>query len=419
MTIVVLALWVIAAVAWVAIEAPNSRHPLRTAGLQLTMLAQLSWSELGETVNVTLRILLLIAAGACIARSVAKSSEVKFHWIPAMFGYSGLLFLSGALSANPAIGLLFAARYGAVSLLFAVGLIGYSAYEIRRLGFGFGLVVGAMTATQLVLLREESLRSIRSQFLGYVVEGEFGLGTTAISLAGCVLALGALRHQFRAPTAALMFISGTALVVLTQRRAAVLFLAALILGHILSSWRSQRAVLGAAAGLVLAVAFSGLLLAFFDREAVHPESENVTSYRSAIFEASLERFYERPIIGGGLRVGDAELATSIGRDGTEWISHSELGAALAASGIVGTTLLLWQYYRLGLEALRLRDSDPVPLFVFLATLAVLPFWRVLADMSLVSLVVLLYLLPATPVRRFTMPRRGHKSSEKSASAGGH
>ncbi len=168
-----------------------------------------------------------------------------------------------------------------------------------------------------------------------------GVFAHEVGIAGATLVVAAL-HSLRARLP--MFVAGSALVLLPQKRLTIV--ATVLLGVVWVAHVRPRRL-----GVVLAaLAIVGLLFTVvpdlrqvWDREQAAPEAENILSYRTAIFEASVNRAAEHPVLGGGLGVGDRNLLLPIGRPGTEFATHGELETSLAATGMIGTVLEVVDY----------------------------------------------------------------------------
>ncbi|MEM9564213.1 MAG: O-antigen ligase family protein, partial [Actinomycetota bacterium] len=189
---------------------------------------------------------------------------------------------------------------------------------------------------------------------------------------------------------------GVALLLLAQKRsfwvaAAVAALVALALCR----RRLLAPALVAVAGVVAVATLVGPVRDLWDREQARPQVDNVTSIRAGIFEASIDRWRDRPIVGNGLGVGDRELRIDAGQPGFRWNSHNEVGAALAATGVLGLAAVLWGHLAGLAGALRSRrtSGDPFPLVVVAGSLALLPFWRLYIEPVVVALPLLTVVFP--------------------------
>jgi hypothetical protein len=194
--------------------------------------------------------------------------------------------------------------------------------------------------------------------------------------------------------AALPTVVGLALVLLSQKRA---FWLATVVAALVGTalWERRRAVVLLAGTVVVVGLFTTVdpLRDLWDRERARPQVDNIASVRGAIFDASLDRWSERPILGDGLGVGNSDLLIDVGQPGFAWNSHSELGAVLAASGVLGLAAVGVGHVVGAVGAIRARRDGPWALVVVAGSVALLPFIRVLQEPLIGSLPYLTVVFP--------------------------
>ena len=415
----------LAAAAWVwstfrraELDSPR----LLMAAWQLAALSFVTGPEglMGEWGSVVLASVLIGAAvGAVIADRVGRPGAR--WWVAAwMVAYAAVLVVAMVLSSAPADSLPRTARAIVLLLVFAQTVTGLDPDVLRRL---FGqLMVGAagVVVAGAVLAPAEAFRPIRAPVIRVSLTTPalgFGPHWTALIGLGLIVAVvwngsgrtapslpfrsGLSPSRERAAATVLLGL-GVVIALLPLQRA---FWLAGVVG--LLTWlalRDRRRAAAAAVGVALvAVLFAvvGPLRDLWDREQSRPV-DNIMSVRSAIFDASLQRFRVRPVIGDGLGVGNRNLFIDVGQPDFAWASHSELGAVLAATGLVGLVVLVWAHGHgiRGVVRSWRADRDQAPLVLLTALMVLLPFWRILQEPLLLSLPYYTFILPhhvsATP-----------------------
>lgn len=386
---------------------------------QLVALSLLSAPEelVGERGDIALRVALgALAALAVVVRFVLLGrSGWTLAITPWLAVYGLVLAGAAAFSSSPDVAALRGLR--AVVLFAVLGQVaaGLDRASLRRLLFQFTAGLAAVVAIGPVVAGSDAFHPLRAPVIRWALQAPvIGSGPHVVAAIGfgLVLATAWCWVDGDRPTpgsrpwlvhVAAPGLAGFVLVVASQKRAFWLALAVVGLTWLVLHHRRWLAP-AVAVLVVVAVAFLaiGPLRDLWDRERSRPQVDNIASVRGAIFEASLDRFVDRPIIGDGLGVGNRDLLIDVGQPGLGWSSHSELGAALAATGLLGLAVLLWAHAHGGRRAMAAWRSraDPVPLLALTGSLAMLPFWRILQEPLLVGLAYATMVFPVHGWRRW-------------------
>ena len=362
----------------------------------------------------TVRVVVAVIAGA----AGASATLVGLRWPgsawrgalpPWLVVYAGVLVVGAGLSSDPGSSALRVLR----ALVLLVVLAQAAALlddDVRRrlLARTMALLAGAVVLGAVVA-PGQAFEPLRAPVLRWALTAPaLGAGAHVVAAIGAGLLVATawrwLSGDRPGPTAVAWSARvgvpaavGIGLLAASQKRA--FWLAAVVA---VAAWLvlcRRRWLVPALAVLVVVVApflVVDSLRDLWDRERARPQIDNIGSVRGAIFEASVDRFTDRPLVGGGLGVGNRNLFIDVGQPDFAWASHSELGAVLAASGLAGLIVLVWGHGAglRGVAKARSVSGDPMPAITLAASLALLPFWRILQEPLLVGVPYLTIVLPA-------------------------
>jgi len=419
-TVVAFALAVAAALAWLVRTVRSSAAaPDRAVQLawQLAVLSFLSAPEalVGEDGSLAFRAVLGALAALALGARLALLGRSASIAVPSWLGvYAIVLTLAAGFSSSPDVAALRGLRAIALFVVFAQAAMALDRSVLRRLLFELSGGLAAVVALGPLVAGGDAFHPLRAPVIRWALQAPIvGSGPHIVAAIGFALVLATLWRWLDEGrpagwsqrwwlVVALPGTTGVVLVLAAQKRA--FWLALLVVAMTWLVLYHRRLLVPALAVIgVIAVSFLaiGPLRDLWDREQSRPQVDNITSVRSAIFEASLDRFAERPLIGDGLGVGNRDLLIDVGQPGRTWASHSEIGAALAATGLAGLLIVAWGHlvgWSAALTAWRER-ADPLPILVTVGTLALVPFWRVLQEPLALGLAYYTIVLPLHPGRR--------------------
>lgn len=424
MILALFALWCVAAGWWLTStwrSQPTASRAL-VACWQLAALALVPGPGriLDQRPTLVPALLLLAAALGLFAVHLAASGQRRVAWAPWLVVYGVVLVVAMVASPSPGDAVVRTTRALVLLFLAAQTAHGLDPSTLRKLYAQFVVAAGAATMVGAVLVPDAAFRSIRAPVVRFQLltpilglpphwTAAVGLGLLMVAARMDVLARIPTPGTTGGPTtrsALVVGAVGAALVALTSQRS--FWLAAATGGMMwlaLSRRRLLAPALVAAATLVAVFTLLQPARDLWDREQARPAVPHLASVRGAIFEASLERFEASPLVGQGLGVGNRGLLIELGQPGFEWSSHSEIGAALAATGVAGLVAVLWGHIvglTASVRAWRI-DGDPIPLTVVVAGLALLPFWRLLQEPLFVTLMTFVFVFPAHRWRSLALP----------------
>lgn len=415
MTVVAFVLAAVVALGWLVATArgPGSA-PDRALqiGWQLTALSFLSAPEdlVGERGEIVLRVVLgaLAAVAVGVRLVLLGRSRLTVAITPWLAAYGLVLAGAAVFSSSPDVAALRGLRALVLFLVLGQAAASLDRAVLRRSLAQFTGGLAAVVAIGPLVAGGDAFHPLQAPVIRWALQAPvIGSGPHVVAAIGFGLVLATIWCWVdgdRPTLGSRPWLTGVAgptlvgvvLVVASQKRAFWLALVVVALTWLVVHHR--RWLVPAVAALVVVVASFlaiGPLRDLWDREQARPQVDNITSVRRAIFEASIDRFVERPFIGDGLGVGNRELLIDVGQPGLGWSSHSELGAVLAATGFLGFAVLVWAHVHGGrrvVDAWR-RRADPVPLLALAGSLALLPFWRILQEPLLVGLVYATMVFP--------------------------
>ncbi len=420
MTVVAFAFAVVAALAWL-LRTARSTDPVADRAVQLAwQLAALSFLSapealVGEDGSLVFRAVVGGSAALALVVRLALLGRSASIALPLWLGaYAIVLALAAGFSSSPDIAALRGLRAVALFVVFVQAGVVLDRSVLRRLLFELSCGLAVVVALGPLVAGGDAFHPLQAPIIRWALQAPIvGSGPHVVAAIGFALILATLwcwldgdrpvvwsRRWLLA--VALPGATGVFLVLAAQKRAfwsALLVVAVTWLALCHRRWLLPAlAAIGVAAVALLAV---GPARDLWDREQSRPQVDNIASVRSAIFEASIDRFVERPLIGDGLGVGNRDLLIDVGQPGRTWASHSEIGAALAATGLVGLIVVAWGHlvgWSAALAAWR-NEADPLPLVVTVGTLALVPFWRVLQEPLALGLAYYAIVLPLHPWRR--------------------
>ncbi len=418
MTVVAFGLAVVVALAWLLRSARAVDSPADRAAQLAWQLAALSFLSapgdlVGDDGSLAVRATLGAMAALALVLRLVLLGRSAWIAVPRWLGvYAVVLALAAGFSSSPEVATLRGLRAVALFTVFVQAAVVLDRSVLRRLLFELGCGLAVVVAAGPLVAGGDAFFPLRAPVIRWALQAPIiGSGPHIVAAIGFVLVLATLWRWLDGdrPVAwsqrwwlvvALPGGTGAFLVLAAQKRAFWLALAAMAVTWLVLCHRRWMvpavAVLGVVAVALLAV---GPLRDLWDREQSRPGIDNIASVRSAIFEASLDRFAERPLIGDGLGVGNRDLLIDVGQPGRSWASHSEVGAALAATGLIGLVVVAWGHlvgWSAALAAWRDR-ADPLPLLVTVGTFALVPFWRVLQEPLLLGVAYSTIVLPLHPL----------------------
>ena len=397
-----------ASVGWIAVRFRSSDRSdrLSTMALQLQLLIFLSWTALGSDATSPIRVTLSVLVALLLFAKVWEERELRVLRVWPLYVYTLVLFVSGVFSDKPMTALAGASAYAMILGSMSVILASLPLRVIRRIAMEFAVGLAVALVVQVLVAPSQATSPIRSMAFDWTLDGWVGLQTpTQVGLLGFSLVMYGIISNDAARLARFSLVAGGLLLVVgSQKRAALLITVVAGLAYVSQVYRRRGSlsVVVVVIVVVATLAAQGPVRDFLDREAAHPEAQNATSYRGAIFEASFDRFLERPLLGGGMGVSDRGLLIDVGEEGRLWRSHSEFGNAAAISGVLGVIALAWQYGLSVVTVWRNRAADLAPFIVLIGALSALPFLRILSTLSFLSIPVILLVLPAHGARRFAL-----------------
>lgn len=420
MTVVAFGLAIAVALAWL-LRTARSSDPATDRAVQLAwQLAALSFLSppealVGEDGSLAFRAVVGgLAALALIVRLAILGRSASIAVPPWLGAYAVVLALAAGFSSSPDVAALRGLRAVALFVVFVQAALVLDRSVLRRLLFEFSCGLAVVVAVGPLVAGGDAFHPLQAPVIRWALQAPIvGSGPHIVAAIGFALVLATLWRWLDGDrpvvwsrrwllVVALPGATGAFLVLAAQKRAFWLALLAIAITWLVVCHRRwvvpALAVVGVLAVSLLAV---GPLRDLWDREQSRPQVDNIASVRSAIFEASLDRFAERPLIGDGLGVGNRDLLIDVGQPGRTWASHSEVGAALAATGLAGLIVVAWGHlvgWSGALAAWRER-ADPLPLLVAVGTLALVPFWRVLQEPLALGLAYYTIVLPLHPWRR--------------------
>ncbi|MEL6981652.1 MAG: O-antigen ligase family protein [Actinomycetota bacterium] len=421
MTVVAFALVVAVGVGWLVVTARGAGSaPDRALQVawQLAAASFLSAPEelVGEQGEIALQVGLgALAALAVGVRFVLQGRE---HWsvavTPWLAVYGVVLAGSAVFSSSPEVAALRGLRAVVLLLVFGQAAAWLDRAVLRRLFLQLTAGLAVVVAIGPVVAGGDAFHPLRAPVIRWALQAPvIGSGPHVVAAIGFGLALATAWCWFDGDRPVVgtraWFLrvagpgsAGALLVLASQKRAFWLAIAVAALTWLVLRHR-RWLVPAVAAVAVVGVSFLavGPLRELWDREQSRPQIDNIASVRGAIFDASLDRFRERPIIGDGLGVGNRDLLIDVGQEGLGWSSHSEVGAALAATGLLGLAVLAWAHVHGGRGAVAAwrERADPMALVALTASLALLPFWRVLQEPLVVGLAYYTLVFPIHDWRR--------------------
>lgn len=423
MTVAAFAAAVAVAVTWV-VGAARSDAPAPDRAIQVAwQLAALSFlsapealvGESGDGGEIAVRASVgVLAALALGVRLVLLGRSAWLAVPPWLAAYAAVLTVAAILSSDPGVAALRGLRAVVLFTVFVQAAVVLERSVLRRLFVQFSAGLAVVVAIGPLVAGGEAFHPLRAPVVRWALQAPvIGSGPHVVAAIGSALVLATVwcwADGDRPPPWSSRWLlrvalpGGFGLLFLLAAQKRALWLAMVMAGLTWLVLCRRRSVLPTVAVLgVVAVGLSTVepLRDLWDREQSRPQVDNVASVRSSIFEASLDRFAERPLVGDGLGVGNRGLLIDVGQPGLEWASHSEVGAALAATGLAGLAAIVWGHavgWRAARTAWR-RRADPLPLVVMAGTLGLLPFWRVLQEPLIVGLATYAIVLPLHPWRR--------------------
>ncbi len=422
MTALVTVAYVVLAAVWVLVEARQVRPPRQRLLVLAWQLAALSfvpgpdWLGGDRGPQVVAAVLVLAAAGATIVALVSpptpdggdRPGPRTVAIAPWIVVFAVVLAVAAATSGSPAASWPRSIRVVLLLVVFAQTAVWLDRAVARQLFTRFVGGLATLVVAGAALAPDDAFQSLAAPIVrvalaapalgsGPHVVGWIGLALLATvvwrQLDGLGPEPGSGRWLALVPGPTLV---GVALLLLAQKRAFWLAAAVATLVGLALCWR--RLLLPAIVVLAAVVAVAtlvGPVRDLWDREQARPQADNITSIRGGIFEASLDRWRERPIVGNGLGVGDRDLLIDVGQPGHRWNSHDEIGASLAATGVLGLAALAWGHLvgLAGARRVRRRSGDPWPLIVVAGSFALLPFWRLYVEPVVVALPLLTVVFP--------------------------
>ncbi|MEM9565687.1 MAG: hypothetical protein AAGA93_23905, partial [Actinomycetota bacterium] len=333
MTELVTVVYVVGASVWVLIES-RLAGPARRRFLVLAwQLAALSfvpgpdWWGGDRGPKVVAAVLVLAAAAAIVAALASPvtpgdgegdgSSTRSVALAPWLVAFGAVLVAAAALSVSPSASWPRSIRVVLLLLVFAQTAVWLDRVVVRRLFTGFVGGLASVVVVGAAAAPDEAFRSLSAPVVRVALAAPaLGSGPHLVGWTGLGLLAVVVWHRLDGswpetrsrrwlllvpgPTAV-----GVALLLLAQKRsfwvaAAVAALVALAL----CCRRLLAPALVAVAGVVAVATLVGPVRDLWDREQARPQVDNVTSIRAGIFEASIDRWRDRPIVGNGLGVGD-------------------------------------------------------------------------------------------------------------------
>lgn len=393
------------AVAWVThwVRSSDSYTGPLAVAWQLAALSFITGPEsLGDRGSNGLAAVLLTGAVGAVAVHGSRQGW-RVAYTPWMALYGLVLAVAAVASSSPIDATIRTGRTVVLFVLFSYTAAGLARPVLRRLFAQFVVGCAGAITVSAVVDPGSAFRSIKAPVIDVALTapalgfGAHWVAAVAVGLIGVSLwnrSAGAIAYGGAG--------LGLAMVMLSQKRAFWLAATVALLVWILLHHR-RRFIAAAATVAVVATLFVAVtpLRDLWDREQSRPGVDNILSVRQEIFDASIDRFEQRPVIGDGLGVGNRDLLIDVGQPGFRWASHGELGAVLAATGLAGFGALLWGHVHGVVASVRAwrREGDALPLIVVCASVALLPFWRILQEPLLVGLAYFAVVLPEHRWRR--------------------
>ena len=412
----------VTAVWWLRSSARLSLEPASRCSALALQLALLAVVPGPESIHWYPAVRTVLVASAVLAAGLgaATSGKLRFRGVRWVAIYMLIVFSSALVNAD---GVASFVRPLQVAFLFGIAIHVTAALEptdvLRLFGeFAVGLLM--ITGLGAVLSPGDAFAQFSAPVIDRYLEApSIGLSANAVAFTGLVVVVVGLSWRRRDLSSWSVAGIGVVAMVLTLKRASWLAAAVLALTWLALKARRRLAPVVAAGAVVMAVAvLVPQVRDLWDREQSRPQAQNIWSTRGAIFEASLDRFADSPVLGTGLGVGTSDLMIERGGRIESWNAHDELGTVLVSTGVLGAVTIL-AGHGLGIVwtvSVWRTSRDALPLAVAVAGLAMTPFFAVLSNPSYVSLPYLLVVFAAYPTHEIGVSRRGRRAARSSSGA---